>query len=208
MAAKDRVRERNLGMAPMTPSAGFAVLDKLLDSGLSEVCVLPLNSWAAFFAAHPFQDDEPFFAAVRPARAPALGVAASEANHIDRLRGLAADDRRQALIEYVREQLAKVLGADTLEPIPTTTPFQERGLNSLMSVELRNQLARSLRLHLPTTVLLDYPTLDALCDHLLSEYLSSEPDPTEPPDDAAMIAAMSEADAEAMLRRELEDLDV
>jgi acyl carrier protein len=131
--------------------------------------------------------------------------------------------RRHALLDHLRGQLARVLGSDPLAPIELTTPLRERGLDSLMSVELRNLLAKSLKLPLPHTLALDYPTLDALCEHLLSQHDATlhgaspdgvfqhdatVPDPVQPPDDAAAIVALSEADAEAMLRRELESLDV
>ena len=75
-----------------------------------------------------------------------------------------------------------------------------------MSVELRNLLVKSLRLPMASTIVLDYPTLDALCDYLLSQ-LSAVTLKPQPSDDAAEIAAMSDAEADAMLRRELESLD-
>jgi acyl carrier protein len=208
MAAMEQVRRRDLGMMPMSAGAGFAALDKLLAAGTSEACVLPLNSWDAFFAAHPFQIDDPFFAKVRPADFTTSGAVSSKSDISHRLLGLAEQDRRRALLDHLREQLAKVLGPSQLDPIPTTTPFQERGVDSLMSVELRNLLARSLCLKLSTTLVLDYPTLDALCDHLLSEYFAIKPRLNVPPDDATIIAAMSEAGAETMLLRELEGLNV
>ena len=76
-----------------------------------------------------------------------------------------------------------------------------------MSVELRNLLAKSLRLSLSSTLVLDYPSLDALCDHLMVAHFGGQPSPTEPPDDAAAIAALTDAEAEAMLRKELEGVD-
>jgi NADPH:quinone reductase-like Zn-dependent oxidoreductase len=208
MATLGQVRNRDLGMMPISVRAGFAALDRLLAAGTNEACVLPLNSWNAFFAAQPFQIDDPFFAKVRPNGITTSGAVDSKSDVSDQLLGLAEQDRRRTLLDHLRGQLARVLGPNQPGPIPTTTPFHERGLDSLTSVELRNLLAKSLGVRLPTTLVIDYPTLDALCDHLLLEYFPIALKPTVSPDDAAIIASMSEEGAEAMLRRELENLHV
>ncbi len=89
-----------------------------------------------------------------------------------------------------------------------------------MAVEFRNALVKGLGVTLPATLALDYPTLDALCDHLLGQISPAEPPAdtatgnteltadAEPGGDAELIAALSEADAESMLLRELQNLDV
>jgi acyl carrier protein len=207
MAADIRVRRRNLGLVPMSPQAGFAALGELLDSRVVQRSVLPLSTWGAFFEAHPQQNPDPFFTEVRSARISAPEAGQAEMEIADRLRTMLPQARRRPLLDHLREQLVKVLGSDPLAPVASDTPLQERGLDSLMSVELRNLLAKSLRLPLSATVALDYPTLDALCDHLLSDHFSAGPGAAQPLDDAALIAALSDADAEVMLRRELESFD-
>ena len=115
--------------------------------------------------------------------------------------------RRRALLAHLRQQVDKVLGSGSSDHIPATTPLQERGLDSLMSVELRNLLAKSLRLSLPATLMLDYPTLDAVCEYLMSRHFASS-DVAKERDDAEMIADLSDAEAETALRNEIECLDV
>jgi acyl carrier protein len=118
------------------------------------------------------------------------------------------DAARHVLLDHLRQQAAKVLGTDPRTSMDPSHPLQERGLDSLMAVELRNLLAKSLNLTLPSTLVLDHSTPDALCDYLLGRLFVSEPAEAQPADDVALIASLSEADAEAMLLRELEELDV
>ena len=123
-------------------------------------------------------------------------------------------------MDYLREQVAKVLGFPSLTDIASTVPLQERGLDSLMAVEFRNALVKGLGVTLPATLALDYPTLDTLCDHLLGHISPAEPPAdtatgnteltadAEPGGDAEPIAALSEADAEPCCSGELQNLDV
>ena len=104
-----------------------------------------------------------------------------------------------------------MLGLTGGVPIPARQPLNEIGLDSLMAVELRNALTRSLGRSLPATLLFDHPTLDALTTYLLAA-LELEPDEPENPRrvDPAPLAvadeallAMSEEEAEALLLAEL-----
>jgi hypothetical protein len=45
------------------------------------------------------------------------------------------------------------------------------GVDSLMAVELRNVLGTALKRSLPTTLLFDYPSIEALVDYLAQEVL-------------------------------------
>jgi acyl transferase domain-containing protein/NADPH:quinone reductase-like Zn-dependent oxidoreductase/acyl carrier protein len=78
----------------------------------------------------------------------------------------AAGNDRESLVAGIREQARRVLGFDASRPIPTDQPLQELGLDSLMSIELRNKLNELTARSLPATLLFDYPTIDSLVDHL------------------------------------------
>jgi acyl carrier protein len=116
-----------------------------------------------------------------------------------------------ALLAFLSERALQVVGLDAATPVDPTVPLKDLGLDSLMSVELRNTLARAIGQSLPATLVFDYPTLEALGAHLAKLLgLDSEPSRQEavagPPPGAGArdeIAQLSDAEAEAALLAEL-----
>ncbi|WP_147140958.1 type I polyketide synthase, partial [Nocardia ninae] len=70
--------------------------------------------------------------------------------------------------------VAAVLGYGDGADLPVTTPLRDLGFDSLTSVELRNRLNSATGLRLPTTLVFDYPTVQAIAGHLESILLSGD----------------------------------
>ncbi|NES46062.1 SDR family NAD(P)-dependent oxidoreductase, partial [Moorena sp. SIO2C4] len=77
-------------------------------------------------------------------------------------------ERQGLLVTHVRAQVARVLGISP-ERITLEQKLIDLGLDSLMSIELRNALQLSLGLSVPSTLLFDYPTPEALTSYLVRE---------------------------------------
>lgn len=87
---------------------------------------------------------------------------------ISRALAEAAPAARPGLLhEAVREMVAGVLGVEIASLDPTVGFFQI-GMDSLMSVDLQRALCDGLARALPLSVVFDYPTVDALTDHLMT----------------------------------------
>ncbi|MFH8477144.1 SDR family NAD(P)-dependent oxidoreductase, partial [Streptomyces sp. NPDC018000] len=83
-----------------------------------------------------------------------------------RLGGLDAAERERAVLELVRTHVAGVLHHDSPSAVDPRRAFTEIGFDSLSAVELRNRLNKVTELRLPATLVFDYPTPQALADHL------------------------------------------
>jgi acyl carrier protein len=123
--------------------------------------------------------------------------------------------RRNLLLTHVREQAGKVLGIDASRQVDPRQPLNELGLDSLMAVELRNLLNRSVQNSLPVTLLFDYPTIEALAEYLAREIPesinSSQPQAktataSTQAGTVAELASLSDEEAEALLLEELANL--
>ncbi|WP_394850849.1 type I polyketide synthase [Pendulispora brunnea] len=149
LAAADLARMKREGMLPMPVSHGLRLLDRALDR--TEATLIPAKLDLA-----------------------AMQRAATKARHVPseasvlraRLVALSAAERRTALIEIVRTEVALALQLPSPAGILLDKPLKDWGLDSLMSVELRNRLGARIGSTLPATLAFDYPTPRAIAAHL------------------------------------------
>src|SRR5690606_29476763 len=143
----------------------FATLERLLRDDVTHAVVLPID-WSRFLDNVPVGVDLDFFAAVAPTRRPVgddqAGAAITERSLVETWRTMLPAERRRALVAHIRQLAHHVIGADEPAAFDEQIPLKEFGLDSLMAVELRNLLTRSLTASLPATLLFDYPSVGTL----------------------------------------------
>ncbi|SRR5579862_104310 len=104
-------------------------------------------------------------------------------------------EHAEMLTAFVRREVARVLRRAGQTEIPRDQPLMDLGLDSLMAVELRNNLGRSLQLAkgLPATLMFDYPTIADIAAFLLAQR-------------APLLDGLSDADVERLLKNKLEGM--
>jgi 8-amino-7-oxononanoate synthase len=169
LAERDRQKITAQGMGSINPEQGLQLLQELLAQKAIQVGVLPVD-WAKFPYSSPFLE----------AVIPTTTKSSSSSEFVQKLEIANKCDRQTILFDFVRSQIAKVLGFNSPELIEANENFADLGMDSLMAVELKNRLQATLGKSIAQSLVFDYPTLQALVEHLLGEVLLLDAPPEKP----------------------------
>ncbi|WP_436942616.1 type I polyketide synthase [Streptomyces sp. SudanB66_2053] len=165
----DLSRLRRMGIAPMPTPEALALFDAAC--ALDKPVLVPARVDVAALRGRTGGDVPPLLRDLagggrpRRDRANTAGNGGSQ-GLVARLATLPADEARAAVLDWVRDQVAVVLGHPSGAAVNVDQAFTQLGFDSLTSVELCNRLASSTGLRLPTTLVFSYPTPGELSEHL------------------------------------------
>jgi acyl carrier protein len=172
LAEVDLKRMARMGLAPISSADAMAWFDAAHATGEAVLAVTRLDT-SALRDRNP-DTTPPMLRGLVPAVRRRADNVGSRVGASDWLAGLGPVDRERALSDLVRTHVAGVLGHADVSGIAGDRAFQEMGFDSLTSVELRNQLNAATGLRLPTTLVFDHPSPDALTAYL-SAQISGRP---------------------------------
>jgi hypothetical protein len=78
-------------------------------------------------------------------------------------------ERQELAIAHLEPIAHSILGLPPAERIHPRQPLRAIGLDSLLSLELRDQIGRRIGRRLPATLLFEQPTLESLAGYVLDE---------------------------------------
>lgn len=156
----ESVKSRGMGL--IEPEAGLDLLGRLIKSDAAQVAVMDVH-WREMLK-------------LLGSRRPALladiacevddagsGEPAGRVDHAFRQQLLAADEATRTTLvqEYIRQELARIIG---IEPgnLETDQPLSTFGLDSLLALELKNNLEGRLDFTLPMAKLMEGPSIASL----------------------------------------------
>ncbi|MBE9214580.1 type I polyketide synthase [Plectonema cf. radiosum LEGE 06105] len=179
MAAKLDIRHQQRitasGFSTIAPQQALQILGDLLTQNATQVGVTPVN-WTKFLQQFSPGKQPPLvnnFLSQTQAKV----KQESSTQHLELLHQLQetiVSERENLLIARIQDEVVKVLQFDSsFRPNPRTG-FFDMGMDSLMSMELKNQLEKMLGNSLPSTLTFEYSTIEALAQYLLDKVISLE----------------------------------
>ncbi|HEX6563422.1 MAG TPA: acyltransferase domain-containing protein [Chthoniobacterales bacterium] len=130
---------------------------------------------------------------------------------IERLEQVTPEDRRDLLADLVAKETRHVLGLSGDDQLDPDRGLFDLGMDSLMSVQLKERLQRSINRSLPATLTFTYPTVNALTEFLLIQVLNLSDEAevvsrSETVQAADTLTELSEDEIKDLLSEELSSL--
>lgn len=169
------------GLSGLSNAEGLRALEALLADASAQAMVARVD-WRLFAERNPGRNGS-LLQGLQRAESLSASAPSIQPSHpqpavetwLPRLQSMAPTRRSHCLLQLLEQRVQAVLGLDS-QPLDPHQPLQELGLDSLLSIELRNSLSACLGVSLPATLLFNYPTLSALADYIAREFLSGAAD--------------------------------
>ncbi|WP_267881904.1 type I polyketide synthase [Streptomyces albus] len=183
-SAAIEARQRKGGIHALPPASAVAVLRQTVADGDAALTVAGVD-WSVYAPAFTAARRSMLLDRIPEAHqaletADGEGPAAGPDSLAARLAGLTDIERDRELLDLVRKHVAGVLGFADPSDVEPTHVFSDIGFDSLTAVELRNRLGMVTGLKLPTTLIFDHPSPNALVRHLRQELLGAAAPPAAP----------------------------
>jgi pimaricinolide synthase PimS1 len=162
----EMARMRRAGIRALSEREGFALFDRALASPRPLTAAVRFDR-AALRAQAEAGGLSPLLEGMAPAGSGAATAATGTFSR--RLLEVPEGARGRLAEDFVRAEVAAILGHASAEAIGPNDAFKDLGFDSLAAIELRNRLGAAIDRRLAASVVFDYPTAIALAAHLLEE---------------------------------------
>ncbi len=208
---------KQLGLEALQPEQGFNALGWLLKTDAVQTLVAQVE-WSKFKAIYQSKKRRPFLAEIESKVGEVQEqLPKQKPDILQELNSGTETVRYQKLVAYIQSEVAKVLGIKDLALLTPERGLFEMGLDSLMTVELRNRLQVGLNCSLPTTLAFEFPNIASLTEYIGSQILGWELPRTEQSELSTVeqekaqilseVEELSEEDIEASIAQELAELN-
>jgi acyl transferase domain-containing protein/acyl carrier protein len=159
MATRVRITQRStvIGIGNIAVKDGMRLQEQAILSGAATLAALPFH-WKMFFASGTAHHDWPLLR--RLAAETEEGETGTKSATLASLVKKATPAMRlETIRDYLKARILSLLMLPADFPLRDDQPFTELGLDSLMALELKNELQSSAGASLPPTFLFEYPDL-------------------------------------------------
>lgn len=160
------------------PQKGLHILGQLLRETSIEVGVAPFD-WRLYFEGLPRRLS--VLADVERELAQEAAAAETFATLRKALRGGDAAEREALLLNYLRGVIARLLRIEAGEELSPSQSLQDLGLDSLVSIQLRNRIRTELEIDLPVAEMIEAASLAQLVAVVSAKVAPASGDEAPPP---------------------------
>jgi phthiocerol/phenolphthiocerol synthesis type-I polyketide synthase D len=161
---KGALRPSVTGVGSITPDGGMELQERAILSGRPTLAALTVD-WNVLQTSRTAHSDWPLLQKLGGA-AFNQEVQAGPASLTLLVEKAAPAERLHVIKEYLKARISTVLMLTPEDVLHEDQPFAELGLDSLMALELKNELQISSGAALPSTFLFDYPDLGSAAVYL------------------------------------------
>ena len=207
-------RWATMGVKVIAPQQGLQILRKIFNQSFTQVGIIPVN-WSKFFQHFTGNSEGSLLARmannsqVKNQVKPTI----EKAEILHKLQNTAVNQRKIVLIEEVKKEVATVLGLELSRQIEPQIGFFDMGMDSLMALQLKNNLQVKLGCSLSSTLTFEYPNIEILSDYLLQDIIclesvvkteqESEKNIQQQTEKLAEIQQLSESELSEIINQEL-----
>jgi pimaricinolide synthase PimS1 len=166
---------KEAGVLALDPEEGMELLEAILqEDGPCEIGAFAVD-WPLFLKTlHGDSEPPRFFENF--ARKQSKAARATTSEIVQRVLQAPVAERKALLAAFVQAEAAQTLGRGRDEFVDPQRGFAELGMDSLMTVQLRNRIKKQFGdfVKIPASLTFDHPNVEALADYLSSELARHE----------------------------------
>ncbi|MDP5336971.1 MAG: type I polyketide synthase [Nodularia sp. (in: cyanobacteria)] len=197
------------GIGQISPASGLASLEYLMGSEAAQMGVLPIE-WSKFLQQFSSGEQPAFLSDLVEVHQ----LPTTSADILQQLAEATVSQRQEILINHVRQEVAQVMGLSSPHLLELGQGLFAMGMDSLMAVDLKNRLQNSFAQLLPSTLVFEYASVEALAKYLATNILGWQETTASVSitDDAAAevlseLEQLAESEAEILLANKLAALE-
>jgi acyl carrier protein len=147
------------GMGTIGTTPGLSALQRLIGANSTSAAVMPIN-WPELLQSYPSFATDPFLSSLSALAEVSAHTRTSSVTAAT-VRAMSGTEQTELLITYLQNEAARALGMSP-EALDAAQPLSSLGFDSLMAVQLKNQIENDLGLVVPMVQFLQGPSVASL----------------------------------------------
>ncbi len=165
MSKKDQQRIKDLGITSLSDQEALHTFSNIFDNvSIAQLGVWNID-WARYFNNQNTNLREGFLEDFTKY------VSEEENSLLNSLIEKPIQERADFFLAYMQREIASLMGLDSPNEIEPKQPLFDLGVDSLVTIDLSNRLQKSIGRELDTSLIFDYPNLEALTNYILNNIL-------------------------------------